>query len=286
MGIHDLGGLVMRAGAAFKGWIVSLALASSGLACAKNAQTTFIVDPQGALPAGTITAQKNQDILTLIGRASRAVQLQDDISPEDSASAEVNSAYPLKAGQILLGSEERPGTFCAPISPHGLGETGPCLFDEDGDGKFEKISLASFDSRGGEIILITIKSKMMPAQLKRYRPLGVPVAYVPASYERSQSAVVRLAWESNYKPTKPDSPVKVIFWLDGSAKFTATGVSSQPVQVTFTGKPVELKVEGVSIRLQGIGPDGSIRCEVLGIDPHRAVPMSSRGAPQIWFIWL
>ena len=265
----------------------ALALACSSAALAtEGARTTFIIDQADGAAPTALTVKKHGDLLVVTGHASRTVKLESDISPADSVDAEVDKNYPLKAGAVLLGADERPGIYCAPLAPRGLGETAPCLVDSDMDGKFDKIGMASFNSGGGEAIMITVKNKFMPVQLKRFHPLSAPAAYSSVAYPTGQSGKLHLVWNSTFKASKPDSPVRIFFWLDGSAGFTGTGVLSESASIVFSGAPVPVTVAGISLRILGFGPAGELRCDLVGIEAHHPVVFRSRAAPRMIFIYV
>lgn len=269
----------------FFGILSVIALSSANPALAtEHAQTTFIVDPDRTAST-TLSAKRNGELLVVTAHASRTVTLDSDVSQANSANAPVDQNYPLKAGQLLLGAEERPGIYCAPLAPHGLGETAPCLIDLNMDGKFDQIGMASFNSRGGDAILITVKDKFMPAQLKRFHSMATAVAYSPAGYLGGQSGKLRLLWKSDFKESAPGRPVNITFWLDGSAGFTGTGVLSRSVDIVYSGTPVDVTVAGISLRVLGFGADGEIHCDLVGIDAHQRVEFRSRPALRLRMVY-
>ena len=267
-------------------WVAGLFLASSGLVCAQTYGTTFIVDPQGLVSPGVFSAQKHHELLTLTTRSSQAVRLDGAVSGPDLADMKFDQTYPLTEGQILLGSEGWPGTYCAPMSAKGLGATAPCLFDDDQDGVFDRIALASLNGNASQIVLLTSKSKFTTGLVRHFHALTSPVGYTPVSYTQGQAGNLHLAWSSNFNAMKPSQPVTISFWLDDSAGLNRKGVSSQSINVTFNGAPINTTIEGVSVRILGFNQDGSMRCELLGIEPHYVVKLYPAAAhPATIYIW-
>lgn len=267
-------------------WVAGVFLASSGAACAQTYGTTFIVDPQGPVSPGIFRAQKHHELVTLTSRASQAVTLDGAVRLEDLADMKFDQSYPLTAGQILLGSEGWPGTYCALMSVKGLGATAPCLFDDDQDGVFDRIALASRNGGASQVVLLTSKSKFTTGLVRHFHPLASPVGYTPVSYTEGQTANLHLAWSSNFNAMRAGAPVTISFWLDTTEGLNHTGVSSQPIEVVFRGTPITAKIEGVSVRILGFEQDGSMRCELLGMEPHHVVKLYPAAArPVTIYIW-
>ena len=82
-----------------------------------------------------------------------------------------------------------------------------------------------------------------------------------------------------------DRPVHVGVWLDGSAGFTGTGVASRTEVVTLGEGPAEVVIGGITVRILGIDAEGGLRVEGVKVTPGRALAFSSRGRPNVIYIY-
>ena len=246
--------------------------------------TTLVVDPAGPLPSAPMTVRRGRELLVLSVRAPRAIRLEGNVDPAAAARAAVNSNFPLTAGQVLLGYEERPGTFCTPVSSRGLGMAGPCLTDADGDGRFETIVKAGFNSAVADQILLTASSKVVGVTLDAAAPLPATVAYSPVAYGLGHSSAVRLNWSSDYRRNRPGRPVSGSFWLDASARFTGTGIVSRTTTFRFAGEPETVTIGGITVRILGFGETGAMRFEIAAVQGGTPVEFAFRRAANMNFI--
>jgi hypothetical protein len=246
--------------------------------------TTLIMDRSGALPSGPVIADRGHELLVLDVRAPRAVRLEGNVDPVSAARAAMDRQFPLNAGETLIGYQERPDTFCAPIATRGLTMAGPCLVDEDGDGRFEAILKARFSRNGADQILLTASSKVVGTTLDWPVPLAGTVPYTRVEYSLGHSSVVRLNWSSNYRSGRADRPVEGTFWFDASARFTGTGIVSRTVPFLFSGQPETVAVGGITVRILGFEPTGAIRYEIVAAQDATPVEFAFRAGAVVNYV--
>jgi hypothetical protein len=263
---------------------VMVGLATSSHAGAQATTTTLLVDPNGPVVQAPTLARRGRELMVLNVRAPRAVRLEGDVDAQSAARAAASSNFPLRAGQILLGSDERPGMFCTPVSSRGLGMAGPCLTDSNGDGRFDTITKAGFHSARADHILLTASSKVVGVALDRSTSLPVTVAYSPVDYGLGHSAAVRLNWSSDFRRNRPGRPISGSLWLDASARFTGTGIVSRTVPFEFSGQPETVTIGGITVRILGFDETGAMQFQIAAIEGGTPVEFAFRRAAIINFI--
>jgi len=230
-------------------------------------QATFLLDPPATLPTGPATIKRGGTLVEFDLRMPRAARLEGDVDSASASAGSVNSKYPLTRGAILIGSDDHPGIYCTSISNSGLGLAGPCLIDQDRDGRFDAISKAGFTSRSPERMLISSSNRVIGVNIGAPKPLPAPIAYTPVDYAAGHTAIARLTWISDFKPGKP-GPFHLNFWWDASARGTGTGVWSSDFAMTFDGTPRTITVAGVTLRIDGFDPvTRGLKYEILSAKP-------------------
>jgi hypothetical protein len=256
----------------------ALALCAGPAAADPPTTTTLIVDSADPLPSAPMAARRGRQLIVLAVRAPRAVRLGGDVDAASAALGAVNAHFPLTSGQVLLGYEERPGTYCTPVSPRGLGMAGPCLIDTDRDGRFDAIVKAGFNSAVIDQIVLTASAKVVGVQLGAPAALSAAVPYAPVAYGEGHSAAVRLNWSANNRVTEPNRPVDGSLWLDASARFTGTGIVSRTVPFHFEGQPVTVTIGGIAVRILGFDGTRSIRYQIVAVQGGAPVEFAFRRA--------
>lgn len=233
-----------------------------------------------------ITVARGDDLLVLNLRAPRAVRIETDVDPAAAKAMSMSSNYRLTAGQILIGLPERPGIYCAPIGSRGLTAAGPCLNDVDSDGRFETIMRAGFIGTDPQSMSITLKNKVMGIDFKDTQPLSAPVTYRSVDYREGPTALVRLCWQSKSKTDETMvKSTKIKLWLDASAKFTGTGIASEPVDFTFSGQPQLVQIAGMVLKILGVDANGALRFQVEKVEVERKVRFSFQNLQQTIFFF-
>jgi hypothetical protein len=269
----------VRRGALAFAPLAAALLPGAGSASAQTV-TTLVLDYQGEMAQGPRVARKGRPLLTLSARAPRSVRLEATVDPRAANQAAASSRYPLTTGQLLSGFDERPGTYCTPIISRFGGWAGPCLLDEDGDGRFESISKAGFHSATALQILFTASGGATGVDFDPPQPLPQPIAYSEMDYSTGARVAVRLRWRSNHRQARP-GPVTVAMWFDASADGTGVGVISPSTRFTFRGQPVTVQLGAVTLRVLGFQSSGAMDYEMVSVTHAARVPFVFRRAANI-----
>jgi len=255
------------------------------ISCTSQAQAldsvTFAVTAPEVLPKRLLVAKRSKDLLSLTLHSTRAVRLDSALEGEDGNSTAINKGFPLNAGQILAGSVERPEVFCAPIISRGLGMAGPCLFDRDADGKFDVIGKGGFIDSFPDAVIIdgSQKPRIFGIKYTQLKPLKSPIAYSFVAASSSPAAPGRLRWQSDYREDQPGKPIKLKFFIEASAY-----AITKMVNVIFSGQPVEVNIEGISLRVLGFQPAGEMEFEFLNVPVQHDVTFEYIGRGQTMMI--
>lgn len=262
-----------------------LATAAPGREPIAPVSNVFVIDPVGPAPAATITVKRGKPLLKLEMRAPQAVRLDGDVDPASAAAAAVSDKFPLTAGRVLFGLEERAGTYCAPLTSRGLGSAGPCLVDADNDGRFEAILKAGFTSNGASAILLSSTGRAFGVNFGKPVLLPAPIAYSVQPYGAAQAAPVALLWQPAGKKNAEGRRPQLAFWFDASAEFTGTGVLSVSTVVDFDGTPKTVEVGGVTLELLGFDAEGALQARIVALRPAQKVAFGFQGAAGIFFVY-
>lgn len=269
---------------------VSLAAAIVGVANPALGRTAlksaFSIDGSSVSPGETLVVRRGHDVMRVILHSPNAVRLLSDVDPLSSEIGATNASYPLRSGAILLGLENRPGTYCTPIYSRGLGLAGPCLVDTDRDGKFDAVSKAGFTSKSADVLIVTPKRKIVGATLADAHALASPVAYTTVERQTAPDAEGRLTWASTFKRSDPTRPVKIAFWIDASKDRDDAAVLSEPVQLTFTGEPTPVRIGGLALTVQGFDENGALRVHFDALQLGGRTDFGFRNAPAPIFIYI
>lgn len=183
-----------RAGAALASLAAGCTIALAAAPAAARVTTNFVLDPpsasepmEGEVEFGFFKV--SAVILSRQAHAERAVKLTDSAFVDGGRDMiGFSHTADLKAGDVLTGSDARPGLYCRP-APRGA----VCLEDADGDGRFERTRMALCDVAGGakyDVIAWTVTGRVCPFGFMND---GVTLA-APLAYARMDPAQGPSAW--------------------------------------------------------------------------------------------
>ena len=195
-----------------------------------------------------------------------------DLSPELAAKASIEPGVPLEAGTVLTATEPGARRYCLPMRATGLGLSGPCLIDSDGDGRFEGVQKAGFTSARAEGISISRKGEAVGTRYWPVATLASPVGYTKLRYQAGKAGLGTLRWSGRASKAR-GRPVPIAFSI-GFAR--GEGPVSQPVQFTFAGEPMTIDIYGIGVRVLGFDENKALRLRVESFRSGERVPLLFR----------
>lgn len=262
-------------------------LLTAGAAGAQAAPTTtaFIMDTAGPISSEPTTAKKWSSLATLSVRGERAVRLDADLDATATNWLGAKLKRPLLKGQVLVAAADQQGVFCAPVKEGVWYSVSPCLTDADGDGRFEALGTAAFNSGSVDGLVVTDKNAVLGVRFSETTPLSSPVAYTPVAYGEGAAAEARLKWSSSYKRGQTSSGVIVKLWLEASDSSSGTGVLSRTVEARLPQGTGVVEVEGIKVRVLGFEPTGAMRYAIESAPSAQPVTLAFRPAPTVMYIY-
>ena len=273
-----VGGVVLAA-------VVALATAPEASGQQQITTTGFVMDPNGPVAAAPTVAKTSSTLLTLAVRGERAVRLEADLDATATNWLGAKLKRPMLKGQVLVAAADRRGVFCAPVKEGMLYAVSPCLTDADGDGRFEALGTAAFNSGSVDGLVVTDRAAVLGVRFSETTPLITPVAYTPVAYSDGAAAEARLRWSSSYRKDQAGSGVVVKLWLEASDASSGTGVLSRTVEARLPEGSGLVEVEGVKVRVLGFEANGAMRFQIEGVTPARPVTLAFRPAPTTIYIY-
>ncbi len=233
----------------------------------------------GQPPAETAEqlARPNATLVELKARPVSAVTLETAIAPELAVLFGAKADAPFDTARRLYGWPERPGLYCDLLRTRGLGLSTACLYDSDGDGRFDQGRRFDFNSAVGDLLGITpsgkiigVRSTAKPAPVPLPQPIGFKAASVPAEV----SGRLALKWRKvNVGGTTAGQ-----LWITTPDNYTGTeGLSEQVVQFRLDRAPLDVELYGIKVRILGFDEKGAMRYRLLGISDGATVPLLFRG---------
>ena len=279
--IRLLKGLAVGVGIA----IGMLAFASTASAQAPVTTTGFVMDSAAPPPAEPAVAKKRATLLTLSVRGERAVRLDADLDATATNWMGATLKRPMVRGQVLVAAADRQGVYCAPVKEGAWYAVSPCLTDADGDGRFEAMGTAAFNSARVDGLVVTDKAAVLGVQFSQTTPLAAPVPYTAVAYSEGAAAGARLKWSSSFKRDQAGPGVIVKLWLEASDSSSGTGVLSRTVEARLTEGTGLVEVEGIRVRVLGFEPTGAMRYQIEEVPSARPVTFAFRPAPTTIYIF-
>ena len=274
-----------RAGGVVLAAVVALATAPTASGQQQITTTGFVMDPNGPVAAMPAVAKKWSTLLTLSVRGERAVRLEADLDATATNWLGAKLKRPMLKGQVLVAAADRRGVFCAPVKEGMLYAVSPCLTDADGDGRFEALGTAAFNSGSVDGLVVTDKGAVLGVRFSETTPLGAPVAYTPVAYGEGAAGEARLKWSSSFRRDQTGPGVIVKLWLEASDSSSGTGVLSRTVEARLPEGSGLVEIEGIQVRVLGFEPNGAMRYQIEGVTPARPVTLAFRPAPTVIYIY-
>lgn len=265
--------------------LLVLLAAQATSAHAQITTTAFVLDPNGPPASAPAVAKKGSTLISLSVRGERAVRLEADLDATATNWLGAKLKRPMLKGQVLVAAADRRGVFCAPVKEGALYSVSPCLTDADGDGRFEALGTAAFNSGSVDGLVVTDKGAVLGVRFSTTTPLGAPVAYTPVAYSEGAAGEARLKWSSSYRKDQTAPGVIVKLWLEASDSSSGTGVLSRTVEARLPEGTGPVEVEGIQVRILGFEPSGAMRYQIEGVAPARPVTLAFRPAPTVYYIY-
>ena len=139
--------------------------------------TAFVMDAISPVATAPAIASKRSTLLALSVRGERAVRLEADLDATATNWLGAKLKRPMLRGQVLVAAADRRGVFCAPVKEGAWYSVSPCLTDADGDGRFEALGTAAFNSGSVDGLMVTDRGAVLGVRFSETTPLGAPVAY-------------------------------------------------------------------------------------------------------------
>jgi hypothetical protein len=244
----------------------------------------FLVD--AAAPSTTTqTAKRGKPLMIVDIRTERAARLEGavNVNAVNAVGSKLKYAFP--AGQVLMGSANRPGVYCAPVKNGLIFATAPCLTDADNDGRFEGAISATFTSGRAQDLAISAKGSLYGVDFASPAPLAAPAAYQTVDYLQGAPAKARLMWRASWDRKDPAKPPVVSFWLDASDAETGTQAITPAVNVTLGGGPAEADVYGVRVQLQEVDRKAGLSYRIVGVRGGQKTAFAHVAAPTTLYIY-
>lgn len=260
-----------------RGWAALVGLMAScsvGLAAAPAAArvtSNFVLEPPSASEPTDGEMEfgfwRNWGvILSRQAHAERAVKLTDAaliVGGKDILGG--SRTADLKAGDVLVGSEAKPGVYCKPAQ-HGE----VCLEDADGDGRFERARMALCDYAGGlkyDLIAWTDTGRLCPFRfLSEDVILASPLGFVRFDPAQGPSVWANLTMNKT-GGGKGDKPLTFLLKWELGEKGSPEGQVPGDIWVTNYALPADgigkIDLHGMVVEFQGYTPDHKLRYRVL-----------------------
>jgi hypothetical protein len=260
-----------RGWAAFAGLVASCAIGLAAAPAAARVTSNFVLDPPSASEPSEGELEfgfwKNWGvILSRPAHAERAVKLTDAafiVGGKDIIG--VSHTADLKAGDVLIGSEAKPGVYCKP-APRGA----VCLEDADGDGRFERARMALCDYGGGmkyDVIAWTATGHLCPFRfLGEDVTLATPLGYVRFDPAQGPSVAANLTMNKT-GGGKGDKPLTFLLKWELGDESSPAGLMPGDIWVANYSIPPDgvgkIDLHGMVVEFQGYTAEHKLRYRVL-----------------------
>jgi hypothetical protein len=229
-------------------------------------------------PGGEQVAKSGGTLLELKARPVSAVRLATAIAPETAALFGAKADAPFDTGRTLYGWPERPGLYCDLLRTRGLGLSTACLYDTDGDGRFDEGRRFDFNSGFGDLLGVTPSGKIIGVRTNAKKPgrvpLPQPIAYTNADVPAETTGRLALKW----RRVKAGDGHAAQLWITTPDNYTGTeGISEQVAQFPLSRVPIDGELYGVKLRVLGFDEKGAMRYQVIEVRDGAAVPLRFRG---------
>lgn len=240
--------------------------------------SSFAIVGQSIADTALRTAKSGGTLIELQARPVTAVRLEEGIQPETAALFGAKPEAPFDAGRVLTGWPERPGLYCDFLRNRGLGLSTACLYDRDGDGRFDEGRRYDFNSGIGDLLGLTPSGKIIGVRTTAKKPALVALT-PPASFSKVEvpgGMTGRLALK--WRKIKSGGQQALQLWITTPDNYTGTeGISAEVAQVQSSELPDEGELYGVRLRLLGFDEKGALRYQILGVRDGATVPLMFRG---------
>lgn len=270
------------------GWSLAALILGAAIAGPTQAQVTttgFVMDPVAAVSVEPATAKRGSTLTTLSVRGERAVRLEADLDATATNWLGAKLKRPMQKGQVLVAAADRRGVFCAPVKEGVWYSVSPCLTDTDGDGRFEALGTAAFNSGSVDGLVVTDKSAVLGVRFSETTPLTTPVNYETVAYSDGAAAEARLKWSSSFRRDQTGPGVIVKLWLEASDSSSGTGVLSRTVEARLPEGSGLIEIEGIKVRVLGFEPTGAMRYAIEAVPAAQPVTLAFRPAPTTMYIF-
>lgn len=240
--------------------------------------SSFAVVGQPAPDSALRTAKSGGTLLELQARPVTAVRIEDSIAPETAALFGAKADAPFDAGRVLTGWPERPGLYCDLLRNRGLGLSTACLYDRDGDGRFDDGRRYDFNSGLGDLLGLTPSGKIIGVRTTSAKPAPVPlvrpISFAKVDVPGGMTGRLALKW----RKVKSAGQQAVQLWITTPDNYTGTeGISAELAQFQPSELPTEGELYGIRLRVLGFDDKGALRYQVLSVQDGAIVPLMFRG---------
>lgn len=244
-----------------------------------NKTSTFAIIGENHDGATVLTAKSSGRLLDLSLRPTSSIVIDNAIPTDVAVSFGAKKEIPFSKGLQLHGWPEQPGLYCDLLRPRGLGLSSACLRDTNRDGNFDEGVRLDFNSARSDILLISHSGKVIGAKFKKTVPLPKPVPYSEFTGSPNMTGKVSVMLKSDFKMNDRDpSMVSGTISIDTPDNHTGTeGLSEQVMRFQHRGKPVDLDVYGVKLRLIDFDATGALRYSILEVKDGAHLPLLFRG---------
>ena len=241
--------------------------------------SSFAIVAKPTDPAAMLMARPNQAFFKFDARPVAAVTLEDTIPAEIATQFGAKADIPFAAGLQLYGLPERPGLYCDLLRIRGLGLSGACLRDTDGDGRFDEGLRLDFTSGSGDVLLLTPSGKIIGVRFKA-KPVALPtpVRYVATRAAATVTVTGKLALRWRMGSRRTGNADNVELWISTPENYTGTeGLSQRILSFPRAKAPLDVELYDIKLHVGGFDEHGAMQVAVRGMTDGATVPLLFRG---------
>ncbi len=260
-------------------WLIATT-AAANLAHAQVAErqgSSFAIIAQPVDDTAIITARPNRAFFTFNVRPVTSVTLQDAVPPEIATQFGAKTDVPFVPGLQLHGLPERPGLYCDLLRARGLGLSGACLRDIDGDGRFDEGLRLDFNSASGDVLLLTPSAKIIGVRFKA-KPIALPTPVRYTAVRAAPNVTGKLSLRWNKGPRRADGIEGAEVWISTPDNYTGTeGLSQRILSFPRAAAPLDVELYGIKLHIAGFDEHGAMQVSVRAMAEGEVVPLLFRG---------
>lgn len=198
-----------------------------------------------------------------------AVQLDGEVSVDVQSMIAGGPNSPLSSSAVLWSSASNKNIYCGVLWSRRGGKAGPCLVDTDHDGKFDAAIKGGARAVKPDGLGFS-NNLLLGIWFDAPIPLAAPVAYHQVSYANGPRTKANMTWALVYKTGKT-GPATIYVQFETGNNWQGTGMLSESTEITFTGSPVAVDINGVRLTIHDISPKRELIYSLEG--SYSATPM-------------